>query len=261
MHAAHVSALRTAISSLDSLANLSNDSHDPHRKRKQILSLNPIYGPNDSNDNNHKDAKSGLSHDGHFRSCDPSSLWKNPFMLGVTCQLCSKRPATSHLTELDPDTGQRQELHICATCIQRLDLKLENGPPSIAEILDMKSDDASSAKIKIASSLNMPAIVKNDERCPHCGLAFSEFGSGKLFGCAHDYAVFGDKVETLLRNYHGTTRHVGRRPGSEPDAPESAATVHRASLDAALRQAVINENYENAAKLRDQLRQLDEPSA
>ena len=182
-------------------------------------------------------------------------------MLGVTCQLCSKRPATSHLTELDPDTGQRQELHICATCIQRLDLKLENGPPSIAEILDMKSDDASSAKIKITSGLSMPAIVKNDERCPHCGLAFSEFGSGKLFGCAHDYAAFGDKVEALLRNYHGTTRHVGRRPGSEPDAPESAATVHRASLDAALRQAVMNENYENAAKLRDELRQLDEPSA
>ncbi len=190
---------------------------------------------------------------------------KSLAMLGVTCQLCSKRPATTHLTELDPDSGQRQELHICATCIQRLDLKLENGPPPIAVILDMKSDDASSTKIKIASGLSMPSMVKNDERCPHCGLAFSEFGSGKLFGCAHDYSAFGDKVEALLRNYHGTTRHVGRRPGSEPDAPQdaaqNAATVRRVSLDAALRQAVMNENYENAAKLRDELRQLDEPAS
>ena len=182
-------------------------------------------------------------------------------MLGVTCQLCSKRPATSHLTELDPDSGQRQELHICATCIQRLDLKLENGPPSIAEILGMMPDDVSSAKIKIVGNLNIPSVTKGDDRCPHCGLAFTEFGSGKLFGCAHDYVAFGEKIETLLRNYHGTTRHVGRRPGSEPDVAQDALTVRRVRLDAALRDAVVNENYENAAKLRDELKQLDEPAS
>jgi protein arginine kinase activator len=181
-------------------------------------------------------------------------------MLGVTCQLCSKRPATTHLTELDPDSGQRQELHICATCIQRLDLKLENGPPPIAVILGMKSDDASSAKIKISGHLNLTTVTKGEERCPHCGLAFSEFGSGKLFGCAHDYTAFGDKVDTLLRNYHGTTQHTGRRPGSEPETPQDAVTARRAKLDAALREAVVNENYENAAKLRDELKRLDEPA-
>jgi protein arginine kinase activator len=180
-------------------------------------------------------------------------------MLGVTCQLCSKRPATSHLTELDPDSGQRQELHVCATCIQRLDLKLENGPPPIATILGMMPDDISSVKMKVAGGLNLPAVPKGDDRCPHCGLAFSEFGSGKLFGCAHDYLAFGDRIETLLRNYHGTTRHIGRRPGSEPEAPQDVLTVRRVHLDAALRDAVVNENYENAAKLRDELKQLDEP--
>jgi protein arginine kinase activator len=186
---------------------------------------------------------------------------KNLVMLGVTCQLCSKRPATSHLTELDPDSGQRQELHICATCIQRLDLKLENGPPSIATILGMKPDDVSSAKIKVAGTLNLPTATKGEDRCPHCGLAFSEFGSGKLFGCAHDYSTFGDKVDTLLRNYHGTTRHVGRRPGSEPEGPQDAVTARRVQLDTALREAVVNENYENAAKLRDELKRLDEPAS
>jgi protein arginine kinase activator len=182
-------------------------------------------------------------------------------MLGVTCQLCTKRPATSHLTELDPDSGQRQELHICATCIQRLDLKLEHGPPPIAVILGMKSDDASSAKIKVGDAFPPAGLPKGDDRCPHCGLAFSEFGSGKLFGCAHDYTAFGDKVETLLRNYHGTTRHIGRRPGSEPAGAKDKAAAHRVRLDAALRQALVNENYENAAKLRDELKRLDEPSA
>jgi protein arginine kinase activator len=185
---------------------------------------------------------------------------ENLAMLGVTCQLCSKRPATSHLTELDPDSGQRQELHICATCIQRLDLKLENGPPPIAVILGMKPDDVSSAKIKVAGTLNLPTAGKGEDRCPHCGLAFSEFGSGKLFGCAHDYTAFGEKVDTLLRNYHGTTHHAGRRPGSEPVAPQDPVSARRVQLDAALRQAVVSENYENAARLRDELKRLDEPA-
>lgn len=182
-------------------------------------------------------------------------------MLGVTCQLCSKRPATAHLTELDPYSGQRQELHICSTCIQRLDLKLESGPPPIAVILGMKPDDASSAKLKVIGNLSVPARLKNDTTCPHCGLAFSEFGSGKLFGCAHDYSTFGDKIETLLRNYHGTTRHIGRLPGSEPATPIDPIAARRARLDASLRDAVVSENYETAAALRDEIKSLDEPAA
>lgn len=178
-------------------------------------------------------------------------------MLGVTCQICAKRPATSHLTELDQDSGQRQELHICATCIQRMDLKLEAGPPPIAEILGMKPDDGSSAKIKVHSSLGIPGIVKEDDRCPHCGLAFSEFGSGKLFGCPHDYTAFGDKVATLLRNYHGTTRHIGRMPGTKPALPPDESTTRRHLLDSALREAVAGEKYEDAARLRDELKRLE----
>ncbi len=182
-------------------------------------------------------------------------------MLGVTCQICSKRPATAHLTELDPDSGERQELHICSTCIQKLDLKLESGPPPIAVILGMAPDDQSSAKIKIAAHPNVPALKKQDEQCPHCGLAFSEFGSGKLFGCAHDYTAFGEKIEILLRNYHGTTQHIGRRPGTEPTQEPDPITARRAKLDEALREAVTSENYESAAKLRDELKRLDDDAS
>jgi protein arginine kinase activator len=183
-------------------------------------------------------------------------------MLDVTCQLCAKRPATTHLTELDPGTGQRQELHLCATCIQRLDLKLEVGPPPIATILDMKPDDGA-AKHKIAlNPASASAVSPDEERCPECGLAFSEFGSGKLFGCAHDYTAFADKVEALLRNYHGTSQHNGRHPIDVlPVAAGVEMRARRAQLDAALRTAVADEKYEDAARLRDELRRLERPSA
>jgi protein arginine kinase activator len=177
-------------------------------------------------------------------------------MLDVTCQLCAKRPATTHLTELDPASGQRQELHLCATCITRLDLKLEAGPPPIAAILGMKSDEASNTKIQINLSPGAATVAsKDEERCPECGLAFSEFGAGKLFGCAHDYTAFSDKVEVLLRTYHGAALHRGRRPAGGGDAG-AEGRARRAQLDAALREAVASEKYEDAAKLRDELRKL-----
>ncbi len=182
-------------------------------------------------------------------------------MLDVTCQLCAKRPATTHLTELDPGSGQRQELHLCATCIQRLELKLEAGPPPIAEILEMKVDDGGSGKIKINLNPATASQPAAEERCPECGLAFSEFGSGKLFGCSHDYTAFADKVETLLRNYHGTSQHRGRHPLTVvPVAAGVELRARRAQLDAALREAIAGEKYEDAARLRDELRLLDRPA-
>jgi protein arginine kinase activator len=94
--------------------------------------------------------------------------------------------------------------------------------------------------------------------CPHCGLTFADFESGKRFGCAHDYNAWEGPVATLLAGYHGADRHVGRRPGSAPEGGDDR-TVRRAHLDAALRSAVASEDYEQAARLRDELRQLEQP--
>jgi protein arginine kinase activator len=180
-------------------------------------------------------------------------------MLDVTCQLCAKRPASTHLTELEPGTGQRQELHLCALCIQRLGLKLEAGPPPIATILDMKPEACASAKITINLNQAAGPAALEEERCPSCGLAFSEFGSGKLFGCTHDYTAFSEKVEGLLRNYHGVCVHKGRRPENAQMPAQMELVVQRTQLDTALRKAVAGEKFEDAARLRDELRRLDNP--
>ncbi len=179
-------------------------------------------------------------------------------MHSVTCQICGKRPATTHLTELDGESAAgRQELHLCATCIQRLDLKLESGPPAIATILSMKAEDVGGAK-----PLTLTATTEDgaDERCPHCGLSFGEFGSGKLFGCPHDYTAFSVQIDLLLGRYHGTTRHIGRGPRNAPAAGDDLSS-RRTLLDNALRAAVAGEHYEDAARLRDELRRLDRPGA
>lgn len=173
-------------------------------------------------------------------------------MQSVICQRCSKRPATTHLTEV-ATSGARVELHLCATCIQQLGLHLEAGPPPIAAIL---AQPATSAPTTV-SDPDAPTVPAQGD-CPHCGLPFSDFESGKRFGCALDYTTWEGPVATLLTSYHGTDRHVGRRPGTGNGSSQERS-LRRAGLDAELRAAVASEDYAQAARLRDELRQLEQP--
>ncbi len=175
------------------------------------------------------------------------------------CQLCSKRPATKHLTELDA-TGARKELHVCSQCLQALGVRLEDGPPSIASLLEKPAADAG-IDIAVAGAADSQADTEDAERqCPACGLEFSEYVSNNLFGCSEDYATFRDQVDVLLKRYHGATRHAGRSPRkSAPTGTAAVARVRsskRVTLEKALKDAIAHERYEEAATLRDQIQKL-----
>ena len=185
-------------------------------------------------------------------------------MHGIVCQVCAKRPATSHLTELDPATGERKELHICASCVASLELTLTSNPPPIAEVLEKKAalDDElptvkASKKKKATSDSDLEA---NSAACASCGLSFAEFAAHNRFGCAQCYTAFATQVEPLLTRYHGQGVHTGRVPASTRSYDDDLV-AKRTRIDTALREAVTAEDYSKAAKLRDELRRLDELSS
>ncbi len=179
-------------------------------------------------------------------------------MIGIVCQICAKRPATSHLTELDAG-GQRRELHLCATCIEQYDLKLESDPPPIAELLkkSVTAKPAPAEDEEQADEIEEVDEAEIDATCATCGLTFTEFAVNNRFGCARCYSDFGAKVEGLLSRYHGSGLHVGRIPMISVGRADQTM-ARRAQLDAALREAVASEAYEKAARLRDEIRKLDE---
>jgi protein arginine kinase activator len=87
--------------------------------------------------------------------------------------------------------------------------------------------------------------------CPLCGQKFMEFRAEGRLGCPNDYDVFKSGLLPLISRAHGTTRHVGK-------VPRHALNVaSRLQLRAQLREAVDREDYELAARLRDQLRQKE----
>ncbi|MDM8009113.1 MAG: UvrB/UvrC motif-containing protein [Phycisphaerae bacterium] len=92
-------------------------------------------------------------------------------------------------------------------------------------------------------------------KCPDCGISFVEFRNQGLLGCPTDYEVFGRALTSVIeRAQDGQTQHTGKRPGQTVQI--DPVQQERFRLQRELREAVEREDYEQAAKIRDQLGEL-----
>ncbi|HEU5115546.1 MAG TPA: UvrB/UvrC motif-containing protein [Isosphaeraceae bacterium] len=159
----------------------------------------------------------------------------------MTCQKCTQE-ATVHLTEMVD--GELHEVHLCGSCARDSGFSMPKAPPELA--LEMVVQNLIVAHVgELVGELAQ-------RTCPICGLKFMEFRTGGRLGCPHDYQVFDRGLIPLIRRAHGASRHVGKIPRRRPDS-----SVRTLELRAKLREAVAREDYEQAARLRDQIRQKD----
>jgi protein arginine kinase activator len=164
----------------------------------------------------------------------------------MKCQSCSSQ-ATVHLTEIVK--GHKQETHLCQSCAEQQQL--------------LKHQE-----------LNLPAILQTligqhigqltDElaklTCPACGIKYMEFRAEGRLGCPHDYDVFRVGLTPLLQRLHRAGKHVGKSP--RHGGKNTAVQAELIELRSRLRAAVDGETFEEAARLRDLIRQkeaADEP--
>jgi protein arginine kinase activator len=92
--------------------------------------------------------------------------------------------------------------------------------------------------------------------CPDCGIKFVDFRNSHRLGCARDYDIFRAELMPLLENIHGDTKHCGKTPRNYPKTKKAEAELTQ--LRQRLKRAVDREDYEEAAKLRDQIRTVEE---
>ena len=153
------------------------------------------------------------------------------------CQKCPN-PATLHITEVLGE-GQFDELHLCEQCANKY---LYEGPKVGAG--------------KAAAVGEAEESLLNQTACPACGVKFVDFRNSGRLGCPHDYEVFREELVPLLENIHGDVKHCGKTPRRHPQSKERLGElVHLRNL---LKNAVTKEDYEAAAKLRDQIKHLEE---
>ena len=157
----------------------------------------------------------------------------------LKCQSCSER-ATHHITEVEGDGFA--EHHFCYKCAQKyLHETEESAEPE-------ETPAAAPAKSSTA-----PAGRKAS--CPPCKITFEEFRSTGRLGCPHDYEVFREELRPLLDNIHGSLRHVGKVPRRLP--ADTRRQTQLIQLRQELQQMIAIEDYERAARIRDQIEALD----
>ncbi len=150
----------------------------------------------------------------------------------MKCQHCPKL-ATLQITEIHGESNF-EEFHLCDECAQKYLYE-------------------TSAKKK--KSDGHDALGGSEKQCDQCGTKFVDFRNTGRLGCPHDYEAFQAELLPLLESIHSSTRHAGKTP-RRPSQQVRTQELSRLRKD--LLKAVGSEAYEEAARLRDRIRQLEE---
>jgi protein arginine kinase activator len=154
------------------------------------------------------------------------------------CQSCGQNPATIHFTEIKEDACR--ELHMCEACANAQGVTGGGAIPAM-----------------LASLVEGPRRgTGRGRRCPECGITFEEFRAKGRFGCPRDYEAFEDLLGPVLDKLHGSREHRGRLPRGTP-AVGPPPGDRLLSLRRELQQAVKAEEYERAARLRDEIQRAE----
>lgn len=94
-----------------------------------------------------------------------------------------------------------------------------------------------------------------EETCSNCGMTYRDFSRTGKIGCSCCYGAFGDKLEPLLRRIHGASTHIGKVPKRSEGLLEIRQRVKE--MRRRLEQHVLHEEYEQAANVRDEIRELE----
>ncbi len=189
----------------------------------------------------------------------------------MLCSNCGKNEANVHYTHVI--NGDKTEYNLCDECAKKLgidDIDFSM-PISFSNFIgDFFDED------NLLPSFSGNMITK----CPKCGLTYDEFAKNGKFGCGDCYETFASKIESVLKNLHGSAKHRGRAPQrlaerttklteKEDNTKQDNVKVENKplvdktmeqidKLNSDIKLAIKEERYEDAAKIRDEIKKLEE---
>ncbi|MSS62569.1 UvrB/UvrC motif-containing protein [Velocimicrobium porci] len=170
----------------------------------------------------------------------------------MLCSRCHKREAKIYYTEIS--NGEKKEQFLCEECAGEytsFQNQSEAGEMTIGGLLS-----------SIISNYYADSISKEEEellklQCPTCKMTYEQLMNEGKFGCADCYHVFKQVMDKGIRQIQGADVHTGKRPaGYVKQEEEEIKLTEIDKLTIELQAAVQREEYEKAAKLRDQIKEL-----
>lgn len=167
----------------------------------------------------------------------------------MLCDICGKTVATVHLTEIVDD--QMAELHLCENCARAKSMEMEQ-QFGLADLLAGLSNMGGQIEPQAVAGL----------KCPTCSLTYENFKKIGRLGCSDCYQSFKAYLKPLLKKIHGSSQHIGKSPEQKPQETVIKPAVKTKisqiqELKNQLQAAILKEEFEKAAQLRDKIKELE----
>lgn len=161
----------------------------------------------------------------------------------MLCDNCLKNNATVHMTTFV--NGQVKTVHLCAQCASKKKATVVMPWFSFNDFMSTFYEE------------------NTDQRCEVCGTTLESFKKDGKLGCVNCYKVFEDSISPAIKGIHMSMEHTGKRPGEVVDVhpgkekDEDEQQDRKELLKSKLKEAVAVENFEEAARLRDEILLLE----
>ncbi|MCX6886853.1 MAG: UvrB/UvrC motif-containing protein [Verrucomicrobiota bacterium] len=160
----------------------------------------------------------------------------------MLCCVCKDKQATVHLTQITGDKMQKVDL--CEECAKTKGVNDATGF-SLADLL-----------LGLGASQEIEQAGGGGElTCKRCGFTQADFKKTGRLGCSDCYQTFSEALGGLLKTMHKGTRHTGKVPESLRQNRDMADRLKL--LQKKLAKAIETEDFEQAAVLRDEIKQIN----
>jgi protein arginine kinase activator len=166
----------------------------------------------------------------------------------MKCDFCEKK-ATVFLTQLVE--GQMRKVCLCDACAKERGVT----DPTGFSLTDLLLGGVPGAGKGTVTPVKTPIAAGGGRRCPGCGFTLEDLRRVRRFGCSECYTTFAEEVSHMVRGMHKGISHVGK----VPEGLMAMQVIHQRleELRARLDQAIVSESYEEAAGIRDEIRNLE----
>ena len=162
----------------------------------------------------------------------------------MLCEICKKNVATTHIRSVI--NGVAKESHLCAECAakQGVESFADNG---LSGMLSSMFGDVMSLGAPVGRA-----------HCKCCGSTFADIAENGKAGCPECYKTFYEEFLPYIKRVHGSVKHVGKIPGKSAETAAKEKSENTLSdLKAELSRLVSEEKFEQAAQLRDKIREME----
>lgn len=187
----------------------------------------------------------------------------------MLCDNCGKREANVRYSE--NINGVRKEMNLCEECSKKLGVGNMNFdiPLDFSSFFGDFMEDFT--KPEFMPLLNEIKTLK----CNNCGYTFDDIINTGRLGCANCYDIFEDRLDPIIKRIQSSNKHVGRigkildnkienrsknkdNEKNVNNSKEISTSEKIANLKEELKEAIKNERYEEAAKIRDEIKDLEQ---